>query len=410
MATKAQEQLRTASFRGVTFNVLETSHTVGRRVIVHEYPNRDVPFAEDMGRSAKTFTITGFYSGYDYIKQMKALEEKMQMKGTGELIHPWAGRLMVVPQNASIKYSQALLRVDFDLTFTESGEQKFPDEGVNTSYLAKKSAENLFNTSLSHLYNTLTIGSAQDFVKSTVAKNINKMLGIDSMTVVNQLFGISDALASFMRDGLALLSNSPNSFGEKLAGILGLSRFATSTMAWRNVVREASKFTKDDSVNTESSALFSEGTSDYEEAKATEDYASLLRQVMISNAVGAVANVGTSLDRASESSAVKVMAYDDLIAMRDTLLQTIDEEMFKTDSDEVYQALLDCRASVFKDLTTKAESQARLFEITPTGVFPALVIAYDVYEDAGRDLEIVGRNNIVRPGFVPVAPLKLLSK
>ena len=181
-------------------------------------------------------------------------------------------------------------------------------------------------------------------------------------------------------------------------------------MAWRNVVREASKFTKDDSVNTESSALFSEGTSDYEEAKATEDYASLLRQVMISNAVGAVANVGTSLDRASESSAVKVMAYDDLIAMRDTLLQTIDEEMFKTDSDEVYQALLDCRASVFKDLTTKAESQARLFEITPTGVFPALVIAYDIYEDAGRDLEIVGRNNIVRPGFVPVAPLKLLSK
>lgn len=60
MATKAQEQLRTASFRGVTFNVLETSHTVGRRVIVHEYPNRDVPFAETWGDLPKPSRLLVF--------------------------------------------------------------------------------------------------------------------------------------------------------------------------------------------------------------------------------------------------------------------------------------------------------------------------------------------------------------
>ena len=65
---------------------------------------------------------------------------------------------------------------------------------------------------------------------------------------------------------------------------------------------------------------------------------------------------------------------------------------------------------MWENLTTKAESQARLVTYTPSAVMPAVVVAYEFYEDANRDLEIVERNDIVRPGFVPVAPLKLLSE
>ncbi|MCG5030745.1 hypothetical protein MAF45_04705 [Mesosutterella sp. OilRF-GAM-744-9] len=86
-----------------------------------------------------------------------------------------------------------------------------------------------------------------------------------------------------------------------------------------------------------------------------------------------------------------------------------DSEMLKTEDDDVYRALVNARAAVWGDLTIRAESRARLIDYSPSEVMPALVLAYDYYGDATRDSEIVERNNIRRPAFVPARALKLLS-
>ena len=39
--------------------------------------------------------------------------------------------------------------------------------------------------------------------------------------------------------------------------------------------------------------------------------------------------------------------------------------------------------------------------VTPEATQPALVLAYGLYEDAGREAEIVTRNKVRHPGFVP---------
>lgn len=44
-------RLQDASFRGVPFKVEEESAGTGRRVETHEYPNRDKPYTEDLGKS-----------------------------------------------------------------------------------------------------------------------------------------------------------------------------------------------------------------------------------------------------------------------------------------------------------------------------------------------------------------------
>ena len=41
---------------------------------------------------------------------------------------------------------------------------------------------------------------------------------------------------------------------------------------------------------------------------------------------------------------------------------------------------------------------------------PALVLAYDLYEDAARADEIATRNRINHPGFLPPIPLQVLSR
>ena len=54
------KQLNPASFRGVRFGVLGADGRFGRRLAEHDYPNRDKPYMEDMGRSARRINMVGF--------------------------------------------------------------------------------------------------------------------------------------------------------------------------------------------------------------------------------------------------------------------------------------------------------------------------------------------------------------
>ena len=55
--TKTWENLRPASFRGVAFEVESHSESGGRRIELHEYPLRDTPYAEDLGKKAGKWQI-----------------------------------------------------------------------------------------------------------------------------------------------------------------------------------------------------------------------------------------------------------------------------------------------------------------------------------------------------------------
>jgi hypothetical protein len=52
--------LAPASFRGVQFAVTQTDFIGGRRQALHQYPGKDTPWAEDMGRAARRFRLRGF--------------------------------------------------------------------------------------------------------------------------------------------------------------------------------------------------------------------------------------------------------------------------------------------------------------------------------------------------------------
>ena len=55
-----RQYLKVASFRGTPFYVESAVRDSGRRIVTHEFPKRDVPYAEDMGRRAREFTVRGY--------------------------------------------------------------------------------------------------------------------------------------------------------------------------------------------------------------------------------------------------------------------------------------------------------------------------------------------------------------
>jgi prophage DNA circulation protein len=119
--------LRPATFREVMFHVEQGGVASGRRVALHEFPKRNVPFAEDMGRRARRFSIQGYIivspSVPDYIPQRDDLLEALEMDGPGPLVHPTLGEFDVMVEQYG--YVESRLKGgfgQFDMVFIERGQ------------------------------------------------------------------------------------------------------------------------------------------------------------------------------------------------------------------------------------------------------------------------------------------------
>jgi hypothetical protein len=78
--------------------------------------------------------------------------------------------------------------------------------------------------------------------------------------------------------------------------------------------------------------------------------------------------------------------------------------------DESYIALNNARTAMIQDITTRAAGLPSTQIITNNANIPALVVAYQHYGDATQESDIVTRNNVVNPVFVPALnPIEILG-
>jgi prophage DNA circulation protein len=131
--TPWRDKLLPASFRGVMFHVEAGSQSNGRRIVVHEFPKRDIPYPEDMGRSAKQFNVRGYVIMYpfdtnlplysrDYTKARDALIAALETNGPASLQLPTIAPIVVVNSQYRWTEEQRLGGYcTFDMTFVEYG-------------------------------------------------------------------------------------------------------------------------------------------------------------------------------------------------------------------------------------------------------------------------------------------------
>ena len=101
-----RDRKQAASFRGVPFWVDTDNVPVGRRTQVHEYPQRDQPYTEDMGRQTRKYRFSGFVVGDDCLSQRDRLLTALDKPGAGELLHPWFGRLTVTAGECEVSHAR----------------------------------------------------------------------------------------------------------------------------------------------------------------------------------------------------------------------------------------------------------------------------------------------------------------
>ena len=403
-------QLRRASFRGVPFEVTSSNLSVGRRTQTFEYPQRDDPFTEDMGRSKRTIRITAFVVGYDYIARMKRLIAACEKPGSGRLIHPWLGSMEVTPTDLSAPVFESNRVASVSLTFVESGKLQYPNALLDVGAKCLSAAQMLVNAEFDEFVRTFDLSGAQDFVKEAVGLDLQGILNSETVQSVCDAFDLADELATLSHDVITLAEGGADALFTRFLDTYGLLGFASTVHAGPDVSHRFRSLTQSSELNSAKPQAVASRTTSERIEKANAASQAMIRGLSVANMVVAASEIGTSNDRLDASTPVQTAPYDDLIAVRNEILEAIDEESLKVSSDPIYEALCESRSAVYEAITQRAENQARLVSFKPSSVQPALVLAYDYYGDASREAEIVGRNKIRHSGFVPAVELKLLNE
>jgi len=149
LPTNWRNKYQQAQFRWAIFFVESDARAGGRRVALHQYPKRNVPYAEDMGRSANHFTVQGYLIGLSkaqgdsYLSLKDDLISCLEQDGPGvlQLPLPYGKKTVkVMVQTYTITESRergGICTVDMD--FIEYGDPHYRST-VSTPAEIEKSA------------------------------------------------------------------------------------------------------------------------------------------------------------------------------------------------------------------------------------------------------------------------------
>lgn len=84
-----RQRLRPASFGNAKFHVEQQSRSSGMRTVVHEYPKRNDPFAEIMGKHAVRYQVTGYCIGPGYQVEKEQLIAVLERAESAVLVDPY---------------------------------------------------------------------------------------------------------------------------------------------------------------------------------------------------------------------------------------------------------------------------------------------------------------------------------
>ena len=137
--TAWRDRLLPAHFGGLEFHVESGSRESGRRIVVHEFPKKELPYSEDMGRRAVMFSVRGYCIVYphddaaatalyrrDYQIARDALQARLDTGGPGVLQLPTMAPMRVVCQRYRLAEEEKFGGFcTFDMQFAEVGVQPF---------------------------------------------------------------------------------------------------------------------------------------------------------------------------------------------------------------------------------------------------------------------------------------------
>ncbi len=391
--------LREASFKGAKFHVEETGGQFGRRTVLHEYPFRDLPYGEDLGRAARRFDMTAFFIDAG---EYQAFIDACESAGAGTLIHPFFGKAFVQLENsADVRYPRAEGgRYSVQLTFVEAGENTEPDAAEDAGGLLDAAADDALGV----------VGA--DFSGKWLA-DVTDWLD----TAESRLNQACDYIETFLSE--AELAKSQ--LARLTEGSL-LSRPLALVARIQGLIRSAAGTARPFAIRNDAGYTIAAQKA-FQTAYRKNTLLGTLRGEV--RAAGWVVNaVGVDLQQMPPSLAdlvrrtavleqVRLLAFEyydsraDLAAARRRALAALDNEIYAAAPD-VFRALETVRTQAVAAVESRIPTLREMRVLETKTTMPALVLAWQVNGSIEAYADIVARNKVRHPCFVPAGKVEVM--
>jgi prophage DNA circulation protein len=147
-----RDALLPATFKGCEFHVEAAMEDGGRRNVVHEFPKKERPYVEDMGRKATTWNVRGYCISYvrdtaypifqrDYRISRDLLRNVLDVGGPGRLQLPSLPSVIVAVDRYRLTEETKLGGYcTFDMLFTEQGVNEAPPPSSRMTLIERSRA------------------------------------------------------------------------------------------------------------------------------------------------------------------------------------------------------------------------------------------------------------------------------
>jgi prophage DNA circulation protein len=387
------DTLRPASFRGVRFLVDTSETTGGRRNILHEYPYKDQPYTEDMGRKAREYTFDAFVIGDDHEDRRRRLLEAIEFNANpGTLVHPIFGSVRVIPGPVRHRYDNKESRIEyFQLTFYEAGENRFPDASFDTRQAVADAASIVQSAAISAFVDNYRVRETPEFVLKDAKRNADEMVNtirrsIEAVQLESNKTPDFNIQLNNYETQIASLVNEPQNFAAQTANVLA----ALGTI-YSNPFNAFLTYQR----------LFERSNINIPTWEATPSRQQMRRNREVQmGMLKRLSGVGMAL----AATRMNFESYDQAVRFRQDIGDLLDEELIRlgaTDYDQLFFSLEELRAQVINDLTARSINLDRMKAVLLITPLPADVLSYHLYGDSLRAEEIRSRNGVRHPLFVP---------
>lgn len=364
-----------ARFRGVAFHVTNAERSGGRRGSLDEYPGKDTPAFQDMGRKARPFSVEGFVVGDDYLVQHKKLIDALETEGPGELIHPFYETLQVTVRGFNVRLSVRDGGIaSFTIDFIETPAQNLqptaiPDAAGKVASSALVARESVGGEFLAKFNSGPLLSSISDMVRAATL-SINVALKTVDMEV-QKLATLKRRLTD-LDNAVDALVRAPENLLLDVAEMLDLVDQQSVLFAL---------YSFDPGVRPPA-------TTD----NRTEEQTNFDATQRMLQRLAVVRAAELAPDQTYDS-------YEAAVVARDAIADLIDEQA-ELAADDTVPDLTQLRADLVKALPSDESNLPHLTTYTPRATTCSLALAQELYGDASFESELVSRNGSRYPGFL----------
>ncbi len=408
-----RDRLQKGSFRGIAFHTDNASGSAGRRVAVHEYPQQEKYYAEDLGKKAESERLKVFVIGADYDLARDELMAALNKPGTGKLVHPYLGTLQIQVQDFDWTISTRQGGYcEFNIQYVRAGKITPPTSSNNTGKALQDNTATSENAAKDGFINRYSVDDTAAFVEESALEKMNDL--VSSIRAINgQIAGALQPISTVAAiiddfgNEVATLVSQPSKLVNAVFAVAASAFGAVDDIkvAFKGYDHLLAGFAEN--LVADVTGLSVNRT---QEAQNSAALNVLIVSAATISATNAIVNIQSAASGSSSSTSSAFVTLTDAQTARDTLLTTIDTLIDSGISDDEYYAWADVQSTLVKYTSELEPNLATSNTVQLTASLPALVVAYNLYGDADREEELTTRNAIANPLFIPAGvDLEVLS-